>query len=145
MNTKNKVVVGIRVISMLVGGAIVAWFASLYLRMLSLYPDANFWYFTSSTITNLSLALLFHFALIVLVLLPIYPPKTAQKFGFALVGTICLAVGRAFTVPITGFFYWVGFNEPIGLGLTVVAFVFIILAYRPDSDATLENKDSSLQ
>jgi hypothetical protein len=136
MDTTKKIVLGIRVISMLIGGAIVAWFASLYFRMISLYPDANFWYFTSNTSTNLGLALLFHFALFVLVLLPIYPPKTMQKFGLALIGTICLAVGRAFMVPITGFFYWYGFNEPLGLVMIVVAIILIILAYRKDSAAT---------
>jgi len=122
---------------MIIGGAILAWFASLYMLMLSRVPDANFWYFTSSPFTNLSYALLFHFALFVLVLLPIYPPKTARKFALALVGAICFAVGRAFMVPITLFFYWVSFNEPLGLVLILVGIVMVVLAYRKGRDGAL--------
>jgi hypothetical protein len=133
MDMKRTIMLAIRGISFIGGVLILAWFGYLYMSAVARgYVITNFWYFTSSTTTNFMLALLFHFALCVLVGVSLYPGKTPVSFVLILIGMSCVAIGRAFTVPLVGFFYLHGINDPLGMALLLIGMLLLILGLRQD-------------
>ena len=128
MTGRNKIVIALRVISIIIGGAILAWYGNMYVRVITLYgPEVNFWYFTGNSMTNFGYALLAHFAFIVLVGVAAYPGKTPVSFLLILTGAVCIAVGQALTVNL-GFWFYVAMNGPLGILLTFVGVMVLILA-----------------
>jgi hypothetical protein len=133
MSESNKIVIALRVISFIIGGAILAWFGYMYIRAITLYgPGINFWYFTSSSMTNFGLTALVHLALFVLVGMALYPGKTPVSFVLILTGTSCLAVGRALMTDIGSWFFY-AINPLLGMVLMVVGILAIAIAGWMDS------------
>lgn len=127
MTGRNKIVIALRVISIIIGGAILAWYGNMYVRVITLYgPEVNFWYFTGNSMTNFGYALLAYFAFFVLVGVAAYPGKTPVSFLLILTGAVCIAVGQALMVNL-GFWFYFAMNGPLGIVLTLVGVMALIL------------------
>ena len=134
MTGRKKIILALRGSSFIIGAVILAWFGSIWVRILTLYgPGVNLWYLTHYSDVNFGYALLAHFAFFVLVGVALYPGRTPLSFGLILTGASCIALGQALMVNLGAVFFF-AMDGPLGIAITLTGFVTLIIAAIVESE-----------